>query len=285
MGSRGPPLLSEAASRAKMNRYLRALRFAAHTLRLLRASPRLLGPFGLGLLMALPVEVGFGIGIGGSLGGPLFPHVLVSGLLSLLLIAHLSAAMSCSMVYDRLKGGDARLGVALDRMVSARGGILLTTFGWLLFEPIAESGWNPERQPGRLTRWLARHLWTPAPYALLLPLVVETSGFVAAIRSSRELAERDPTGRPSSHVAVGMLTYLLALLALPAAYGIWTLLAPLPIFASIVALFFVGTTWLALLHWLMTYWASFFVWSEECTARVPRDPSLAPPPLAPLVRG
>lgn len=270
--------------RATMDRYLRALRFAAQTLRLVRARPGLLGPLLVGMVTALPLEVGFGIGLGVSLGGPLQFHVAAAALISLLLISHLSAAMSCSMVYDHLKHGDGRLGTAIDRMVIARGGLCVNAFGWLLFEPLAESGWNPERPLGRAFGWLARHLWTPAPFALLALLVVDSRGLVDSIRSSRELAEKDPTGRPSSHVAVGLLTYAMALLAPAAGYGLFYLLSNLPIFAAVMALLFVGTAWLLLIHWLAVYWTCFFVWSEECTARVPRDPSLAPPPLRPLMK-
>lgn len=266
-----------------MDRYLRALRFAAQTFRLVWTTPSLLGPLVVGGLTALPIEVGFGIGLGVSLGGPLEIHVASAALISLLLVSHLSAAISCSMVYDHLKTGRTSLGTAVDRMVLARGGLCVTAFGWLLFEPISESSWNPERPLGRAVGWLARHLWTPAPFALLPLLVVESRGLADALRTSREIAEEDPTGRPSSYIAVGLLSYALALLAIPAGYGVWLLLSNLPIFASIMALLCVGTLWLVLIHWLAVYWICFFVWSEECAARVPRDPSLAPPPLRPLM--
>ncbi len=284
MGRRDGPLFEAAPLRSTMDRYLRALRFAAQTLILLRASPSLLTPLLIGMAVALPIELGFGVGLGVSIGGPLERHVTLGALGALLLVSHLSAAISGSMVYERLKHGEARLGVAVERMVVARGGLFVAAIGWLLFEPIAESGWNREGRVGRALHWLACHLWTPAPYALLPLLTVENGGLLGAIRGSRKLAEEDPTGRPSSHVAVGTLTYALALLALPAGYGVWSQLANLPLFASTVALVFVGTIWLILIHWLAIYWACFYVWAEECMARVPRDPSLAPPPLRPLLK-
>jgi len=270
---------------ASMNRYLRALRFAAEILKLAFRTPRLLVPVAIGTLGGLPVIAAYGAAYGLLPDRRFGPAFLVGGVVSLYFVVRIAGGIACSLFHDQASGLRPDVGVALQRVVQARGGLLLFGLVALPLEPLGGADWDRGNPISRLFDGLARTLWTTSSYRVLPSLVVRGQGLGDALRGARARDRDDPTGLGAAYVGMIPTAYVLDLAALVGGYALCVQLEPRTPWAGAAGLGLVAVVWLLVELVTVAYLTYFDLWAEECAKKRPLDRTLAQPALGRVLPG
>jgi Family of unknown function (DUF6159) len=273
-----------------MGSIFRVFGFTAQVFGMVGRNPRLLTPVALNIGIAAPVNILLVIAmflVPDAYQRSLGNVVAFIGVSALYFIDYFCAGLTASMVYDQVTTGDAQLGPAFKRTLKASPGILIFAVVSGFFDLLSHLASQREgimRVIGPVVMAIVRAVWTTATYVIMPALVIEGIGFGDAFKRSKNLMENDPTQVGVGVVGLGMVTYVLNVVIVGAAF---TLLNAIPnlIIGGILFFTLVNAFWAISGYLKGVYYTCYYLWAVECERQHSASPQLAPEPLRNVVAG
>ncbi len=269
-----------------MGSFFRVFGFMGQVLAMVQKNPSMAMPLVLNLVIAVPVNVVFGILCMLIDNQALYYAFFGLGIFSLYFIDYFSNGLAASMIFDQVTTGQATIGNALKRTFKSIIGIFIFAAVTALFE-LAEHIANQQRSAmRRMILGFIRMIWTTATYVVMPAMVIESLGFFAAFKRSKELAEKDPTQIGVGIVAMGLVSWLLSLVTFMASgFAFNTLVGMSPLLAILAALTITNLFWAVTGYLKINYYTCFYLWAVECERQGRSDTAFAPEPLRNVITG
>ena len=189
-------------------------------------------------------------------------------------------SITASLMYDYATTGDASMQTAIPRVRKALPGVL--TFAAVSALLDLAVTWARERNDlvSKILLRVLRAIWSTATYVIMPALVIEGVSFGDALKRSKSLMDKDPTGVGAGVVAMSITSYLIAAVCFPLAYVLMRAGAHVhPAVGMLLAMLVVNLYW-AVSGWMkIAYATCFYLWARECERAGSTDHALAPLPL------
>lgn len=275
-----------------MGPFFRTFSFMGQVLAMVRQNPMLLAPIVLNIAIAVPVNITFAAVMfftPEEYAGVLSYGLMIVGLTALYFIDYFCGGLTASMVYDQVTTGKATIGPAISRTLRASFGILIFAVVSAILDfltQIASQRQGIMRIVGPILLGIIRMVWTTATYVIMPALVVEQQGFFAALKRSKALMENDPTQIGVGVVAIGLISWILSIATIGAAYGSFNVLSNISPILAILAFYTMTNLFWALSGYLKgVYYTCYYLWAVECERQGSANVQLAPAPLRNVISG